>query len=64
MREPCSQHCAMHLFDDDDVLQEYQDHHSEEEDGDLYEKIACADAAREDKRRCKSHGRCHRFDPV
>lgn len=55
MREPCSQHCAIHLFDDD-VLQEYQDHHSEEEDGDLYEKIACIDAAREDKRRCKSHG--------
>uniref|UniRef100_A0A8P4K1D1 Rho GTPase-activating protein 27 n=1 Tax=Dicentrarchus labrax TaxID=13489 RepID=A0A8P4K1D1_DICLA len=28
---------------------EYQDHHSEEEEGDLYEKIACTDAARDDK---------------
>lgn len=29
------------------VHQEYQDHHSDEEEGELYEKIA--DAARDDK---------------
>lgn len=62
----CSPHRAMPLFDDDDdddVVQEYQDHQSEEEDADLYEKIACTEAAREDKfgssgdkRRCKSQG--------
>lgn len=31
------------------VHQEYQDHHSEEEDSDLYEKIGSTDVARDDK---------------
>lgn len=40
------------------LQQEYQDHHSEEEDGDLYEKIAGTEPARDDnkftdKRRCE-----------
>lgn len=42
------------------ALQEYQDHPSDEEDGDLYDKIGCTDAARDerfgsgpDKRRCR-----------
>lgn len=42
------------------ALQEYQDHPSDEEDGDLYDKIGSTDAARDDrfgsgpdKRRCR-----------
>lgn len=52
------------------ALQEYQDHPSDEEEGDLYEKIASGDAARDDrfgsatdKRRCRLHGWRHQFWP-
>lgn len=31
------------------ALQEYQDHPSDEDDGDLYEKIGCTDAARDER---------------
>lgn len=52
------------------ALQEYQDHPSDEEDGDLYDKIGCTDAARDDrfgsgpdKRRCRLNSWRHQRRP-